>query len=455
MNENGRRTKSLGVLYLMIVPLLTAALLTNQLSPAQAHVAETACVTVAAQVTGANASASDFWFASIDDAGGKITFASYHDIGGQNPSGQSRLMAYDIAADSFTRLNDENLGIIEMTANGDASLLAFASNLDLVGTNADLSLEVFLHDVISDTITQVTDSPHGGTDIFSRVPIISGDGLQVVFLSSDDHTGSNPGGSVQTFLYDLAGDSFTQLTNVTGDAGDANNWAFSGALSADGARVLISAPADLAGQNPEEDRELFLYDTATLTYTQVTSTTASTFPIILFGYGSPMSADGNRVVYVANYDPTGGNPDGLGEVFLYDANTLSTTQVTDIPLLGGYPSGAHISGNGEKVAFNATADLTGGNGDANNEVFLYDIATGQITQLTDTLLDPLLYETLIFNDIDFDGDRLIYSRFLEDDFFLNNSSTLEYIDILEEGQVFCPGTPLFNLYLPTLVGASP
>jgi len=446
-----------GKLYLLVTALVTVTLVAAQVSPITAQTQDV-CTTVVAEVTDSSLGASDFWFATLDDSGNRITFASLRDWAGDNPGGAMRLFAYDATTEAFTRLNDENFGIFEMTANGDGSRVAFASKLDLVGTNTDGSLEVFLYNVISDTVAQITDSPLTGFEIFSRGPVVSADGSQIAFFSTDDPTGGNPSASAQIFLYDVAGDTFSQITNLAGGTTDQTTWPSPGAVSADGTRVAFSAPADLTGGNPDGGHEIFLYDTTTISLTQVTNTSGPVSSFFIIGSGRPpMNADGTRIVYISREDPTGANPDGGSEVFLYDATAVTTTQVTNIPALGGVPQFAQISGDGARISLNATADLTGGNPDGNMEFYLYDVAADTFTQLTDTLLDPFFFEDLWWSGINDDGTRLITSRVMEDPFLFNNSSTLEYFEFVEDAQVSCPeqGGGQNKLFLPLVTASIP
>ncbi|MFV1859541.1 MAG: TolB family protein [Anaerolineales bacterium] len=446
-----------GKLYLLVTALVSVTLVAAQVSLTMAQTQDV-CTTVVAEVTDSSFGVSDFWFATLDDSGNRITFASPRDWAGDNPGGAMRLFAYDATTEAFTQLNDENFGIFEMTANADGSLVALTSMGDLAGTNADGSLEVFLYNVISDTVTQITDSPLTGFDIFSRVPVVSADGSQIAYISTDDPTGGNPGASAQIFLYDVAGGTFSQITNLAGDGTDVSTWPVPGALSADGTRVAFSAPADLTGGNPDGGHEIFLYDTTTISLTQVTNTSGPVGGFFMVGLGRPpMNADGTRIVYVSREDPTGANPDGGSEVFLYDATTVTTTQVTNIPALGGFPQYAQISGDGARISFSATADLTGGNSDGNMEFYLYDVATDTFTQLTDTLLEPFFDEALWWGGINYDGTRLITSRVIEDMDFFNASTTLEYFEIVEDAQVSCPeqGGGQNKLFLPLVTAPLP
>ncbi len=86
--------------------------------------------------------------------------------------------------------------------------------------------------------------------------------------------------------------------------------------------------------------------------------------------GPSISSDGSRLVFTSRADLTGDNPDGNREVFLFDAGTGITTQITDS--VGGTFADAVISGDGTRILFTSGSDIGGGNPDGNIEVYFAD-----------------------------------------------------------------------------------
>lgn len=76
--------------------------------------------------------------------------------------------------------------------------------------------------------------------------------------------------------------------------------------------------------------------------------------------------------------------------------------VTQIISLGWDPS---ISGDGTRIAFVSTANLTGGNADANDEIFLYNTTRRSFTQVTTTPASDTNY----FPSINADGTRIAFT----------------------------------------------
>jgi hypothetical protein len=86
--------------------------------------------------------------------------------------------------------------------------------------------------------------------------------------------------------------------------------------------------------------------------------------------GPSISSDGTRLVFTSRADLTGDNPDGNREVFLFDAATDITTQITDS--VGGTFTDAVISGDGTRILFTSGSDIVGENPDGNIEVYFAD-----------------------------------------------------------------------------------
>ncbi|MBW2306152.1 MAG: PD40 domain-containing protein [Deltaproteobacteria bacterium] len=103
---------------------------------------------------------------------------------------------------------------------------------------------------LSCTFTQIT-STTGGS---STAPSINADGTRIAFASDMDFTGGNADGNWEIFLFDATTGTFTQITNTTG-GGQAN---FSPSINADGTRIAFYSDRDLTGGNADGNREIFL-----------------------------------------------------------------------------------------------------------------------------------------------------------------------------------------------------
>jgi Tol biopolymer transport system component len=264
--------------------------------------------------------------------------------------------------------------------SADGTRIAFLSNLDLTGQNADGNTEVFLYAAATKTFTQVTNTTGFS---FTSDPAISGDGGWVAFTTNANLTGANADGNAELFRYNTATGTLTQLTDTTGGSFFANQVP---TLSGDGSRIAFTSTRDLvpAVGNADGNAELFLWAAGTGTFTQATNTTGGDSTAVL---GPAISADGNRVAFLSTRDLVPGrNADGSSDYFLYDVGAGSFTQLTAIPIPGGIFTLPKVDANGSRVVFSTSADLTGQNADGSEEVFLWDAATGltQVTNAVDT-----------------------------------------------------------------------
>jgi Tol biopolymer transport system component len=193
---------------------------------------------------------------------------------GGNPDGSFELFLFNIATNTFTQITNTTGGSFAhrfnpaISINADGTRVAFIFDRDLTGANTDLNGEVFLFDTTTSTITQITNTV--GSSQYD--PWISGSGTRIVFSSSAGRTEFCPGGCADLFLFDTTTNTTTQITQATGRTVQ------HGSISADGTRIVFSSDADLTGGNPEHSSKIFLFDTTTNSFTQITSSPGE-FPV--------------------------------------------------------------------------------------------------------------------------------------------------------------------------------
>ncbi|MEM9594255.1 MAG: LamG-like jellyroll fold domain-containing protein [Acidobacteriota bacterium] len=119
----------------------------------------------------------------------------------------------------------------------------------------------------------------------------------------------------------------------------------------------------------------------TVTLTQVTDTDGALF--------DALSADSEGDTWAVTSDADlaagngGDNSDGGHDLFVVDGADVS--QVTDLTIAAFFPFvGTDTAKSGDWVVFATAEDPLGTNGDGNEEIFRYAVATGVLTQITDT-----------------------------------------------------------------------
>ncbi len=299
--------------------------------------------------------------ASLSGDGRRVVFESNADLAPGNPGnpgnadGSFEIFLYDSGTSAFRQLTDTaSSTCIRAAISDDGARVTFASNADLVaGGNPERNFEIFRYDAGTSKIVQVTTA----ASRHSRRPAINADGSVIVFDADADLTGGNPEKKPEIFLY-REGAGLTQVTDAAGDSEFAS-------ISADGRLVAFQSTADLLPENQgnaDGNAEIFLYHTDTGTLAQVTDSRAGE------SFGPAVDAGGRRVVFYSSADLARHNPDGNLEIFAYDTDSRSLTQVTDTRL--GDSRRPRLTADGRRVVFDSSTDLTGGNRDRNQEVFL-------------------------------------------------------------------------------------
>ena len=235
-------------------------------------------------------------------------------------------------------------------------------------------------------IQQITDETSGDSEDSS----INADGTRIAFQSDADITGGNPDGNIEIYLFDTTTGIFTQITdNTAGDSGAPS-------INADGTRIAFRSDANLGGGNPEGNFEIFLFDTTTGIFTQITHE-----PVEFESRGASINADGTRIAFRSDANLSGGNPDGNFEIYLFDTTTGITTQITFET--AGVSRGPSINADGTRIAFRSDADINDGNPDGNFEIFIFDMTSGIFTQITDETTGDSRTTS-----IDADGTRIAF-----------------------------------------------
>ncbi|MDQ3011918.1 MAG: hypothetical protein M3X11_14565, partial [Acidobacteriota bacterium] len=306
------------------------------------------------------------------------------------------------ATKTIALINNETPAI-----SGDGTKIVFVSNASLGGTtNADYNYEVYLADLprnaTTATIKRITDT---GKDfdtefvqeIFSNyTPTINDDGSMLAFVS----------------------------TRRVFKAVDGNAAAFSAAK--EGATGTI---------DPDGNGEIFLYRTATKSYTQVTVTrdadATANFVVKGFNANPYLSGNGQRLVFLSGFNYPGANAskntDFNGEIFTYKAgdpvNTF--TQVTETTGSPAVPNNnvvnvllafTHpLSSDGTKLVFESAGDLAGKNTEKLREIFLADLSGAKptFTQITDqTTVDVTKNDFNYFPSINSSGKFITFTSVL-------------------------------------------
>ncbi len=242
-----------------------------------------------------------------------------------------------------------------VSTNG--SVIVFDSDADLLGTNADFSREIFRVNADGSGLLQLTDTPANRVSQRARIDA-TGDFL--VFESNADLDGGNPDGSFEIYRMKSDGTSVMRIT------GDPTLDSRSPDISGDGMLVAFHSGADFLGSNAEGNDEIYLYDVAAATMTQLTS----------FASGSSKSAringDGTFVFFTSDAEVFEPDPDTLSDIYRVPVGGGSIERMG--ALKAGNASGAVPSDDAGVAVFSGVGDFTERNKDLQPELWVLDLS---------------------------------------------------------------------------------
>lgn len=226
-------------------------------------------------------------------------------------------------------------------------------------------------------------------------PALSQDGTRIAFASRDDLLGTNSDGNSEIFLFD--GARLVQITN-TSPGGLANrvvNGNFQPSISDDGRFIAFSSNRDLAGQNSDGNLEIFVYDANANSFTQLTNSSGT-----VGATDAKISGDGSTVAFIRDNGATPGTVRDLMK--RPRSGGAATALVTSVPSLA-MTLGRAISDDGTRVVYSAeTATNT-------TQVFMFDGRTGGGTIRQITSLGARVTEVPLDPTISGDGSRIAFA----------------------------------------------
>src|SRR6266481_243654 len=288
---------------------------------------------------------------AISQDGSRIAFASKDDPLGTNADGNSEIFLFDDAGlTQVTRTLPGELaarvtnGNFAPSISDDGRFIAFSSNRDLTGQNADGNLEVFIYDTIAHNFIQVTDTAGivGATDAK-----ISGNAASIVYIRDN--------GATLSLQRDLMQQARVRSASATVIAGNVQSLAmtYGRAISDDGERVVYSA------ETATNTTQVFLFDGRSgATVKQITSLGSRTIEVPLH---PTISGDGTRIAFASRRSVASApaNSDGGVELYLVDLPSSQVSKITNAPSSATADVVSSLNDDGSVLAFNFPRVLSG------------------------------------------------------------------------------------------------
>lgn len=304
---------------------------------------------------------------SLSDDGRVVVFESSANFFSAGASDGFHALRADVGGDPPVFVDVGKTRIVSPAMSANASVVAFASTEDLVGQNADRNSEIYL--LTSSGLKQIThtspDSDVTRLQDGNLWPSITSDGSLVAFTSR-----GNP------CLFDVKTGTLSLLSD---------DMALSIKLSGDGSKVYY-----------QHGDELVVLDVRS----GIKRIVARELQKLVITNGRAVSNDGTRLVFSAEIAAN------QSQVFLYDARENAARQLTQLgSRVTDVPLNPTISGDGKRVAFATRRRVTNAT-DGSVELYLYDIPSGQVQQITNA---PASATVEVVSSLNFDGSLVAFS----------------------------------------------
>ena len=188
---------------------------------------------------------------SLNANGSRVAFWSTADLTGGNADGNIEvfLLALDSGGITFTQISNSTgsiLGGFNLSPSIDdaGNQLAFFSDRDLTGRNPDNNFEIFRYSAATRVLTQLTQTEKG----YNILPAMSGNGKFIAFVSDRNFAGTNADGNAEIFRAEIrpgGGIAYTQVTSTTGGVNDEPS------INRDGTRIAFISNNNLDVQKSE------------------------------------------------------------------------------------------------------------------------------------------------------------------------------------------------------------
>ena len=278
-----------------------------------------------------------------------------------------------------------------ISANGRYVAFRSLAN-DLVPTDTNHEADVFRRDLVAGTVTLLsvnsagTDSGNGA----SKKPSMSRDGRYVAFVSdASDLVATDTNGRMDVFVRDVTAGTTTLVSVNSAGTDSGNDDSTQVVISADGRYVAFESYAsDLVTEDTDFTEDVFVRDLVAGTTVLVSVDVAGTDSGNSYSFLGAISASGRYVAFESNAsDLVVTDTNGTRDVFVRDlvagATTLVSVNSTGTNSGNGQSSSVVVSANGRYAAFQSLATnlaITDTNG--TYDVFVRDIVVGTTTMVS-------------------------------------------------------------------------
>jgi hypothetical protein len=247
------------------------------------------------------------------------------------------------------------------------------------------------HAAPGDTTRVSVDSSGAQANGRSTSPAITGDGRFVAFESDANNlVAGDTNGTVDIFVRDRQAGTTTRVS-VDSSGTEANGYSSTPAISNDGCVVAFYSEAtNLVSGDTNGLGDIFVHDCQTGSTTRVSVDSSGTEANgQMYEYALDISGDGRYIVFSSEASNlVAGDTNGTWDAFVHDRQTGITTRVS-VTSSGEQADGSSgspaISNDGRYVAFSSGAtNLVSGDTNEVSDIFVRDLQTGTTTRVSIT-----------------------------------------------------------------------
>ena len=288
--------------------------------------------------------------------------------------------------------NSSHFSQAEMTYDG--RYIAFVSSAsNLVANDTNGTLDIFLYDRDTDSITRASNGIAGAEANGGSYYISIASGGAMVFTSNASNlTGGDTNGQPDVFLA-FSGGASPSIISVGINGTQSNGGSFNASITDNTQFITYYSDAtNLVAGDTNSNTDIFIYNSATNTTDRlignggVQANGNSYDPEISSGFDVDMQAWGRFIVFRSDATNlvAGSDTNGTFDVFLYDRDTQNITRISEAAdgAVGNNSSqDISISSDGRYITYSSSADnLVSGDSNSKEDIFLYDRETG-VTEL--------------------------------------------------------------------------
>lgn len=270
-----------------------------------------------------------------DASGNTVVFVSTSNLTGNNSGGQQQVFKWDRESGTVTQVTNTQVGalVLDIALSADGSQLAINTNMDYVDGGTiwgDGGAVGFVGIYAVNMDTNVIRAVHENTPVFHGYMSWSSDGKYLAYSSQINISGGNADTTMEVYLADFTGSTVgvTQITNTSG------NDTIRPLVNSNGEVFWVSTE-NLVGQNSLGYQQIYKYSKATGNTTQITRNTSTSGAFAFLGL--TLSADGTTLSTLAStkalYSST--TDAAKYESYRIDTNSFEIETLTDAGLQQG------------------------------------------------------------------------------------------------------------------------